>query len=79
MKNLTLVKLPTRYSLSPAQVVLIWLIAGGWGVIPKSSNPEHIKENFDLNFTLSDQHMSMLNSLERDICEKYTWDPASVL
>ena len=63
MKNLTLVKLPTRYSLSPAQVVLIWLIAGGWGVIPKSSNPEHIKENFDLSFKISKKDLRKISDL----------------
>ena len=64
---------------SPAQILLKWALTHGYSIMPKSVHQERIKENFDLNFSLSDQQMSMLNSLEQDVCEKYAWDPTSVL
>ena len=48
------------------------------GVLPKSVNPEHIKENAAIfDFQLSDDHMSWLSSINRNI--HYCWDPTSVL
>ena len=64
---------------SPAQILLKWALTHGYSIMPKSVHQERIKENFDLNFSLSDQQMSILNSLDRDVCEKYAWDPTSVL
>ena len=64
---------------SPAQILLKWALTHGYSIMPKSVHQERIKENFDLNFSLSDQQMSRLNSLDRDVCEKYAWDPTSVL
>ena len=53
----------TRYSVSPAQVVLRWLIDGDWSVIPKSSNPQHIRENFDLSFKISRKDLMKISNL----------------
>ena len=78
-KSSVVSKIAETLNKSPAQILLKWALTHGYSIMPKSVHQERIKENFDLNFTLSDQQMSMLNSLERDICEKYTWDPASVL
>ena len=64
---------------SPAQILLKWALTHGYSIMPKSVHQDRIKENFDLNFSLSDQQMSRLNSLDRDVCEKYAWDPTSVL
>ena len=64
---------------SPAQILLQWALTQGYSIMPKSVHQERIKENFELNFSLSDNQMSMLNSLEKDVCEKYAWDPTSVV
>ena len=64
---------------SPAQILLQWALTQGYSIMPKSVHQERIKENFELNFSLSDNQMSMLNSLEQDVCEKYAWDPTSVV
>ena len=44
-----------------AQVALKWAVQQGIPVIPKSSNPVHLKSNFDLfSFQISDADMSRL-------------------
>ena len=52
-----------RYSVSPAQIVLKWLIQTGWGVLPKSSNPEHIKQNINLGFELDKKDLNKISKL----------------
>ena len=47
--------------------------------MPKSVHEERIKENIDMNFTLDEKQMSLLDGLEQEISEKYTWNPESVL
>ena len=55
-----------RYSASPAQVVLRWLTQKGWGVIPKSRNPQHIKENINLHFNLKKNDYDKISKLRDD-------------
>ena len=52
---------------TPAQVVLRWLIQQpGVVAIPKSANPDRIRENFDVfGFSLDDTQMSALAALAR--------------
>lgn len=55
-----------KHGKSAAQVMLRWGIQRDNVVIPKSSDPEHIKENIDIfDFTLDDEDMNKLNSLDR--------------
>ncbi len=56
-----------RRGRTPAQVVLRWHIQHGLSVIPKSMHRERLAENFDcLEFTLTDDDMSILDGLDRD-------------
>lgn len=49
---------------SPAQVLLRWGIQRGTAVIPKSTTPEHIKENINIfDFELSEDEMDQLSNL----------------
>ena len=59
-----------RLSVSPAQVILKWLITEGWSVLPKSSNPRHIEENIKLDFNIDKKTRDILSSLSSwYICE----------
>jgi len=50
---------------STAQVVLAWHLANGNIVIPKSANPDRIRENFAASaLTLSDDELSAITALE---------------
>ncbi len=52
---------------TPAQVVLRWALQRGTSIIPKSSNPVHIRENLALDdFALSDDEVSAITALNRN-------------
>ena len=53
------------HSVTPAQVVLKWGVQRGCSVIPKSENLDRIRENLDLDFTLTEEEMEKMKSLER--------------
>ena len=60
-----------------AQILLRWAVQQGIGVIPKSTNPEHIRNNIDIfSFCLSDSEVSKLSSLDSQ--HHYCWNPSSV-
>lgn len=59
---------------TPSQVILRWCVQHGTVPLPRSTNPEHIKENFDIfDFELSDDDMAALNGLSDG--QRVTWDP----
>lgn len=58
--------LAKKYNKTPAQILLRFLTQKGISVIPRSSQPEHIRENLDLfNFSLSAEEMAQLSALDR--------------
>lgn len=65
--------------LSVAQVLLLWALQKGLSVVPKSTNPLHIKENISLyhNHKLDEGDIEALDGLEKG--QKYAWNPSSVL
>lgn len=79
-------KLANKYNKSSAQIILKWHTQMGFVVIPGSSNPEHIKQNFDIeDFELTDDDMTEINKLDnnkrtytstKDVVEGYlNWHP----
>jgi D-xylose reductase len=59
-------EIANHHSRSAAQIVLRWGVQRGTSVIPKSSNPERLRENLDLqSFSLSDAEMIAISSLDR--------------
>lgn len=60
------VALSKKYGKSPAQIMLRFLIQKGIAVIPRSTQPEHIKENFNLfDFALTAEEMARLSDLDK--------------
>lgn len=58
--------LAEKYGKTPAQILLRFLTQKGIVVIPKSTKPAHIKENFTLfDFTLSADEMGLLSALDK--------------
>ena len=52
------VLLSQKYGKTPAQILLRFLTQKGIAVIPRSTQPEHIKENFEVfDFTLTDDEI----------------------
>ncbi|XP_068443672.1 uncharacterized oxidoreductase YtbE-like [Clinocottus analis] len=63
---------------TPGQVLLRWAVQQGVPVIPKSSNPDRIKDNARLfDFTLSDTDMDRLSAL--DCGRKYCRDASLIV
>ncbi|XP_030018797.1 uncharacterized protein LOC115439038 [Sphaeramia orbicularis] len=63
---------------TPAQVLLRWAVQQGVSVLPKSVNPDRIKENAAIfDFTLTDEDMDRLSAL--DCGHRYCWDPSQVV
>ena len=57
-----------KYKKTPAQIMLRWSLQHKAIVIPKSSNPDRIKENSEIfDFNISVKDMSKLNSLNEDL------------
>lgn len=66
LENPVVVAIAQSHRKSPAQVVLKWGVQRGTSVIPKSSNPNRLRENLDLGgFLLTDEEMSRMESLDR--------------
>lgn len=43
-----------------------WYIQEEFIPLPKSTNPQHIKENISLDFVLSDEDMEKIRAMDRD-------------
>jgi diketogulonate reductase-like aldo/keto reductase len=64
LRDRTLTEIAASYGVTPAQVVLRWHLEIGVIVIPKSSHPERIEENFDLySFSLTPEEVARINHL----------------
>ncbi|XP_064415829.1 aldo-keto reductase family 1 member A1-B [Latimeria chalumnae] len=59
--------LADKYSKSPAQVILRWLIQRGVVTIPKSVTPSRIQENFQVfDFALTQEEVKTIDGLNRN-------------
>jgi 2,5-diketo-D-gluconate reductase A len=55
-----------KYAVSEAQVLLRWGVQKGYPVLPKSTNPERIRQNIDLfSFAIDDQDMAAIEKMDR--------------
>ncbi len=76
LDNPTLVSIAQAHGKSPAQVAIRWSIQLGNVVIPRSADPERIKENIDVfNFELTDDEMSAIDGLDEGT--RFRPDPAT--
>jgi len=72
-------KVAQKCGRSPAQVLLRWGLEKGYTVLPRSSSPSHVRENFHLQgWRLEEADLHLLDSLGIEET-KYAWNPASVL
>ena len=73
LNNEVLGAIAKKYNKSPAQVILRWDVQQGIIVLPKSTHPERIAANGELDFVLSDEDMASIDALNRD--ERVSADP----
>ena len=75
LEDSTITAIAERHSRTPAQVVLHWQIQQGFVPTPKSADPKRQTENLDsFGFTLSDEEMVALGSLDRPDPEMFDAD-----
>ena len=68
--NETIKEIGEEYNKTSAQIILRWQIQAGYIVIPGSSNPDHIAENYDIfTFELSEKDMN--NIANTNISQRY--------
>lgn len=68
--NSVIKELATKYNKTSAQIILRWQLQAGCIIIPGSSNPNHIAENYDVfDFELSSEDMKMITDLNKN--ERY--------
>lgn len=61
----TVTKLAERYQKDPGQIILRFEVQDGLIVLPKSTNPERIRSNFELfDFTLSEAEMEEMRAMD---------------
>lgn len=70
------IEISKKRNCTPVQVLLRWAFQNNIGILPKASSREHIEENIDLNFVLSEEDVKELSNLK--VNEKYAWDPQVV-
>lgn len=67
LEDPTIKRIAAAHDKSPAQVMLRWHLQHGHSVIPKSTRPERIAENFDVfDFALSEGDMAAFDGLDTD-------------
>lgn len=72
----TLVEIATIHDKTPAQVLIRWSLQYGFVVLPKSSNPERIRQNADVHdFELTETDMDRLDRLDEGLITG--WDPTN--
>ena len=66
LQNQTVLEIARAHEKSAAQVIVRWHIQAGYIVIPGSSNPAHIAENYGVwDFSLTEAEMSQLEGLNK--------------
>ncbi|MBM9545908.1 aldo/keto reductase [Leptospira sp. 201903074] len=77
LEDSRITKLANQYKKSNAQILIRWSLQAGHVVIPKSKNPERIRENADVyDFVLSEADMKEIAGWNEDF--RTCWDPTTV-
>lgn len=65
LKDPKVIELAARYGVSPAQLCIRYVYQLGMIALPKSTNPDHIKANLDIDFEISEEDMEMLKAYKK--------------
>lgn len=64
LRNEDIIKIADKYGVSVPQLCIKYDLQLGMVVLPKTDNPEHMKTNSELDFTISDEDMNFLKNIE---------------
>lgn len=73
LKNEQIAKVAKKYGVTIPQMCIQYTLQLGTVSLPKSSNPEHIKSNVQLDFTISDEDMIALAGIGQDYGNDSWW------
>lgn len=62
----TVQEIARAYQVSPAQLCIRYCLQKGTAAIPKSTHPERLRENAELDFTIRPEDMSRLDALDQE-------------
>jgi len=65
LKNQEVAEIAGKYGVSIPQLGIRYTLQLGLLPLPKTANPEHMKENADVDFVISDADMEMLKNVEQ--------------
>jgi diketogulonate reductase-like aldo/keto reductase len=63
LKNKEIAALAKKYGVTVAQLCIRYDLQLGTVALPKTGNPAHMKENAEVNFTISDADMEALKNI----------------
>ena len=67
LENEIIKNIAKKYSKTPSQVILRWVIEQGISVVPKARSEKHLLENIDVfDFELSADEMQLIDTLNKD-------------
>lgn len=66
LKNAQVAEVAARYGVTVPQLCIKYTLQLGAVSLPKSSNPDHIRSNVQLDFTISDEDMALLAGIGQD-------------
>lgn len=64
LKNAAIADMAKKYNVSPAQLCIRYVLELGMVALPKTANPEHMKNNADVDFRISEEDMNTLKHME---------------
>lgn len=65
LKNSVIVGAAEKYGVSPARLCIRYTLQLGMVSLPKTANRQHMRENAELNFTISEEDMESLKHAEK--------------
>jgi len=73
LDNAEIAAVAKRYGVTIPQLCIQYTLQLGTVSLPKSSNPEHIKSNVQLDFSISDDDMAVLSCIGQDYGDESWW------
>ncbi len=65
LKNPATTEMAKKYGVSAAQLCIRYVLQLGAVALPKTANPDHMANNADVDFTISEEDMRTLKNMER--------------
>jgi diketogulonate reductase-like aldo/keto reductase len=65
LKNAELAEMAKKYGVSVPRLCIRYTLQLGLLPLPKTANPEHMKDNADVDFVIAEEDMELLKNMER--------------